>query len=113
MSAVWLAEDEILGRQVAVKLLHARRLESEDAVERFEREARTLASLAHPGIVTVIDRGEHDGRPFIVFEYVPGSDLRTLIAEQGPLEPVLALTICREVADALGYAHAHGVIHRD
>jgi serine/threonine-protein kinase len=113
MSAVWLAEDSVLDRQVAVKLLHARRLESEDAVERFEREARTLASLAHPGIVTVIDRGEHDGRPFIVFEYVPGSDLRTLIAEQGPLEPVVALTICREVADALGYAHAHGVIHRD
>jgi serine/threonine-protein kinase len=113
MSAVWLAEDEILGREVAVKLLHVRRLESEDAVERFEREARTLAALAHPGIVTVIDRGEHDGRPYIVFEYVRGEDLRERIASRGRLEPPVAIAICRQVADALSYAHAHGVIHRD
>jgi eukaryotic-like serine/threonine-protein kinase len=113
MSAVWLAWDGELEREVAVKILHSRRLESADAVERFEREARTLASLAHPGIVTVIDRGEEDGRPFIVFEYVRGPDLRTRIAERGGLEPAEAYAVCSQVADALAYAHDQGVIHRD
>src|SRR5919205_59716 len=86
-------EDAVLERDVAVKLLHARRLESIEAVERFEREARTLAALAHPGIVTVIDRGEDHGRPFIVFEYVRGEDLRERIAEEGPLDVAVALAI--------------------
>jgi serine/threonine-protein kinase len=113
MSAVWLARDLELPRDVAVKILHARRLESADAVERFEREARTLAGLAHPGIVTVIDRGEHDGRPFIVFEHVNGQDLRARIAARGHLKPAEALAICSQVADALAYAHRQGVIHRD
>jgi serine/threonine-protein kinase len=113
MSAVWLAHDLELPRDVAVKILHARRLESADAVERFEREARTLAGLAHPGIVTVIDRGEHDGRPFIVFEHVSGQDLRARITARGRLKPAEALAICAQVADALAYAHRQGVIHRD
>src|SRR5690349_22612117 len=113
MSAVWLARDVELERDVAVKILHARRLESADAVERFEREARTLAGLAHPGIVTVIDRGEHDARPFIVFEHVSGQDLRARIAARGHLKPAEALAICAQVADALAYAHRQGVIHRD
>ena len=91
MSAVWLARDDVLDRDVAVKMLHIRRLESAEAVERFEREARTLASLTHPGIVTVIDRGDDHGRPFIVFEYVRGRDLREQIADAGrlPLDDVL------------------------
>ena len=90
MSAVWLARDDVLDRDVAVKMLHIRRLESAEAVERFEREARTLASLTHPGIVTVIDRGDDHGRPFIVFEYVRGRDLRERIADEGrlPLDDV-------------------------
>ena len=83
MSSVWLAQDLVLQREVAIKLLHARRLTSAGAVERFEREARTLAALAHPGIVTVIDRGEEGERPFIVFEHVAGEDLRTRIARDG------------------------------
>ena len=113
MSSVWEAYDEELGRPVAIKLLHARRLESADAVDRFEREARTLALFAHPGIVTVIDRGETDGRPFIVCELVHGRDLHERIALEGPLPLAEALAIAVQVADALAYAHERGVIHRD
>ncbi|MDX6562949.1 MAG: eukaryotic-like serine/threonine-protein kinase [Gaiellales bacterium] len=113
MSSVWQAYDEELGRPVAIKLLHARRLESADSVDRFEREARTLALLAHPGIVTVIDRGETDGRPFIVCELVDGRDLHERIALEGPLPIAEALAIAVQIAAALAYAHERGVIHRD
>ncbi len=113
MSSVWQAYDEELGRPVAIKLLHARRLESADSVDRFEREARTLALLAHPGIVTVIDRGEADGRPFIVCELVNGQDLHERIAVEGRLPIAEALAIAVQVASALAYAHERGVIHRD
>src|SRR5260221_14116688 len=74
MSSVWQAYDEELGRPVAIKLLHTRRLESADSVDRFQREARTLALLAHPRLVTGIDRGETEGRPFIFCELVGGHD---------------------------------------
>ena len=113
MSAVWLARDDVLDRDVAVKMLHIRRLESAEAVERFEREARTLASLAHPGIVTVIDRGDDHGRPFIVFEYVRGRDLRERIDDEGRLPLADVVVLGEQIADALAYAHARGVIHRD
>ena len=113
MSSVWQAYDEELGRPVAIKLLHARRLESAESVDRFEREARTLALLAHPGIVTVIDRGESDGRPFIVCELVNGRDLHERIALEGALPIPEALAIAVQVAAALAYAHERGVIHRD
>ena len=113
MSSVWQAYDEELGRAVAIKLLHTRRLESADSVDRFEREARTLALLAHPGIVTVIDRGETDGRPFIVCELVNGRDLHERIALEGRLPIAEALAIAVQVASALAYAHERGVIHRD
>ena len=113
MSSVWQAYDEELGRPVAIKLLHARRLESADSVDRFEREARTLALLAHPGIVTVIDRGETDGRPFIVCELVDGHDLHERISLEGRLPLAEALAIAVQVAAALDYAHKRGVVHRD
>jgi serine/threonine-protein kinase len=113
MSSVWQAYDEELGRPVAIKLLHARRLESADSVDRFEREARTLALLAHPGIVTVIDRGETDGRPFIVCELVDGRDLHERISLEGRLPIAEALAIAVQVAAALAYAHDRGVVHRD
>jgi predicted Ser/Thr protein kinase len=113
MSSVWQAYDEELGRPVAIKLLHARRLESADSVDRFEREARTLALLAHPGIVTVIDRGETDGRPFIVCELVEGRDLHERISLEGRLPVAEALAIAVQVAGALAYAHERGIVHRD
>jgi hypothetical protein len=113
MSSVWQAYDEELGRPVAIKLLHARRLESADSVDRFEREARTLALLTHPGIVTVIDRGETDGRPFIVCELVHGRDLHERISLEGSLPVAEALAIAVQIASALAYAHERGVIHRD
>jgi serine/threonine-protein kinase len=113
MSSVWQAYDEELGRPVAIKLLHTRRLESADSVDRFEREARTLALLTHPGIVTVIDRGETDGRPFIVCELVDGRDLHERISLEGSLPVAEALAIAVQIASALAYAHERGVIHRD
>ena len=112
-SSVWLAQDEELMRPVTLKWLHHKRATSPDAVSRFEREARTLASLTHPGIVTVIDRGEWDGRPFIVCEYVDGTDLAHHIAQATHLAVPEALAIGSQIAEALAYAHERGVIHRD
>src|SRR3978361_1413063 len=111
MSSVGQAYEEERGRPVAIKLLHTRRLESADSVDRFEREARTLALLTHPGIVTVIDRGETDGRAFIVCELVDGRDLHERISLEGSLPVAEALAIAVQVAAALAYAHARGVIH--
>ena len=79
MSSVFKAHDRLLDRNVALKILHEHHLEDEDYVERFRREARTVAQLSHPNIVTVIDRGETDGRPFIVFEYVDGENLNEML----------------------------------
>ena len=78
MSSVYRARDTLLERDVALKIMHEHHLEDGEYVERFQREARTVAQLSHPNIVTVIDRGEVDGRPFIVFEYVDGDTLDKL-----------------------------------
>ena len=83
MSSVYRARDRLLERQVAIKVLHEHYSRDDDYVERFRREARAAAKLSHPNIVTVIDRGEADGRQFIVFEYVDGENLKQLVAEQG------------------------------
>src|SRR3954452_13275252 len=76
MSSVFRAHDTLLDRKVALKVLHEQYTEDEEYVERFRREARAVARLSHPNIVTVIDRGEADGRQFIVFEYVDGENLK-------------------------------------
>src|SRR5947207_8008271 len=85
MSNVFRAHDRLLERTVALKILHEQFTRDEDYVERFRREARAVAQLAHPNIVTVIDRGEQEGRQFIVFEYVDGENLKDL-SNRGPLE---------------------------
>ena len=112
MSSVYRAHDTLLERDVALKVLHEHHLEDEEYVERFRREARAVAQLAHPNIVTVIDRGEDGGRQFIVFEHVAGETLHDVL-HAGPLDVRRALEVTIAVARGLAYAHAHGIVHRD
>ena len=112
MSNVFRAHDRLLERTVALKILHEQYTRDEDYVERFRREARAVAQLTHPNIVTVIDRGEQDGRQFIVFEYVDGENLKELSA-RGPLDAGEAIRLALQVAHALSFAHARGLVHRD
>jgi eukaryotic-like serine/threonine-protein kinase len=113
MADVFLAEDEQLGRKVAVKLLHRRFAEDPGFVERFRREARAAAGLQHPNVVGVYDRGSYDGTYYIAMEYVPGRTLKQLIRQEAPLDPVRAIDIAIQILKAARFAHRHGVIHRD
>jgi len=113
MSTVFCAHDLQLDRRVALKILHPRFAGDGEYVERFRREARSAAQLAHPNIVTVIDRGEDDGRQFIVFEYVSGENLKELIVRSGALPLERAVELAIVVADGLAFAHDHGLVHRD
>ena len=113
MSSVYRAHDSLLERHVALKILHEQYSGDKDFVERFKREARTVAQLQHPNIVTVIDRGEEDGRQYIVFEYVDGENLKELVVRKGRLDIREALEIALEVARGLAFAHENGLIHRD
>jgi eukaryotic-like serine/threonine-protein kinase len=112
MSSVYRAHDTLLERDVALKILHEHHHEDEEYVERFRREARAVAQLSHPNIVTVIDRGEADGRQFIVFEYVEGRTLKDVV-DAGPLDVAEALGVTIAIARGLGFAHEHGIVHRD
>jgi serine/threonine-protein kinase len=112
MSNVFRAHDRLLERDVAIKILHEQYTRDDDYVERFRREARAVAKLAHPNIVTVIDRGEQDGRQFIVFEYVEGQNLKDL-TRAGPLDVREAVGLTLQVARALSFAHDRGLVHRD
>jgi eukaryotic-like serine/threonine-protein kinase len=114
MSNVFRARDRLLERRVALKILHERYAADQEFLERFRREARAVARLSHPNIVTVIDRGEGaDGRQFIVFEYLPGRTLKDLVVETGPLPVARALELAIEIASGLAFAHQHGLVHRD
>ncbi len=113
MADVYLAEDQLLGRSLAVKVLHHHFAEDQEFVERFRREASSAAGLSHPNIVGIFDRGEWDGTYYIAMEYVPGRSLKALVREQGPLEPVVAIDIVTQILQAARFAHARGVIHRD
>ncbi len=112
MSNVFRAHDRLLERTVALKILHEQYTRDEDYVERFRREARAVAQLSHPNIVTVIDRGEQEGRQFIVFEYIDGENLKEL-SNRGPLDVHEALRLSLQVARALSFAHERGLVHRD
>jgi serine/threonine-protein kinase len=113
MSSVWKADDRLLDRTVAIKVLHEQFTQDEEYVERFRREARSVAQLSHPNIVTVIDRGEEGGRQYIVFECVEGENLKQLIERSGPLPVRDALLLALQMARALSFAHGRGLIHRD
>src|SRR6059058_2580870 len=113
MSSVYRAHDKLLERTVALKILHEQFTRDDAYVERFRREARAVAQLAHPNIVTVIDRGEQDGRQFIVFEYVDGMNLKELLDQEGPLDPREAIELALQVARGLSFAHENGLVHRD
>jgi beta-lactam-binding protein with PASTA domain/predicted Ser/Thr protein kinase len=113
MADVYLARDQLLGRQVAVKLLHHRFAEDQEFVERFRREASSAASLSHPNVVAIFDRGEWDGTYYIAMEYLPGRSLKAVVREQGPLEPAAAIDIVIQILQAARFAHRRGVIHRD
>jgi serine/threonine-protein kinase len=113
MSSVYKARDRLLERHVALKILHERFTSDDEFVERFKREARAVAQLSHPNIVTVIDRGEDAGRQYIVFEYIDGQNLKELVVRHGRLSVPEALELGAQMARALAFAHEHGLIHRD
>jgi tRNA A-37 threonylcarbamoyl transferase component Bud32 len=113
MSTVYRAFDVNLERQVAIKLLHREMSADSDQLERFRREARAVAQLSHPHIVGVIDAGEDEARPYIVFEYVEGETLKDRIRELGRLPVDESIAYAIEIARALGCAHSHGIVHRD
>ncbi len=113
MSTVYRALDETLERPVAVKLMNREVAADSDQLERFRREARAVAQLSHPHIVGVIDAGEDDGRPYIVFEYIEGETLKERIRRKGQLSIPEAVAYSIEIARALGAAHARHIVHRD
>ena len=113
MSSVYRARDRLLERNVALKVMHPHYAEDEEYVERFRHEARSVAQLSHPHIVTVIDRGDDGGQQFIVFEYIDGENLKQLVERSGPLPTRRAVELALAIADALAFAHQHGLVHRD
>src|ERR1700733_3752915 len=113
MSTVYRALDETLQRQGAIKLLNREGASDSDQLERFRREARAVAQLSHPHIVGVIDAGEDENRPYIVFEYVEGETLKDRIRRMGRLPISEGVAYAIEIARALGAAHARHIVHRD
>jgi serine/threonine-protein kinase len=113
MGAVWRARDEVLGRPVAVKVLHERLAHDPDVLERFRLEAVAAARLSHPNVVRVFDTGIDDGVCFIVMELFEGTTLEDLLRSDGPLSPAEAARLMRSVLQGLAHAHGQGVIHRD
>ena len=113
MADVYLAQDQLLGREVAVKVLHHHFAEDQEFVERFRREASSAAGLSHPNIVGIFDRGEWNGTYYIAMEYVAGRSLKAIVREGGALDPAQAIDIVVQILRAARFAHKRGVIHRD
>ena len=113
MAAVWKANDLVLARAVAVKILRQDLAHEADVAERFHREAVAAAGLTHPHIISVFDSGTDDGLHFIVMEHFTGRSLWQVLAEEGPMEPQAATAVMLPVLDALEFAHQQGLVHRD
>src|SRR5687768_17261989 len=112
MAAVYLAEDDELGRRVAIKILNDRYANDELFVERFRREAKSAAGLSHPNIVSVYDRGEAEGTYYIAMEVIEGRSLKEIIITRGALPIDKALGYARQLLDALRFAHRNGIFYR-
>src|SRR6185295_19392085 len=112
MGEVYLAEDVRLGRKVALKVLPADLAHEPTQLARFQHEARALAAISHPNIVTIYSVEEQDGLPFLTMELVEGRRLSELISPQG-MSPGQLLDVATQLADGLAAAHEHGVLHRD
>lgn len=113
MADVYLANDRLLGRQVALKILSTRYAHDEQFVERFRREASSAASLNHPNVVQIYDRGEAEGTYYIAMEYLEGRSLKEIILKDAPLSSGLLISISVQILEALRFAHCRDVIHRD
>ena len=113
MADVYRAEDTHLGREIALKVLHRRFAQDAEFVERFRREARSAAGLQHPNVVGVYDRGDHEGTYYIAMEHLKGSSLKEIVDAEAPLDQIRAIDYGVQILAAAGFAHRHGVIHRD
>jgi len=113
MADVYLAEDQELGRRVAIKILNDRHAADDSFIERFRREAKNAAGLSHPNIVSIYDRGEAEGTYYIAMEYLDGRSLKELIVGRGPAPVKTAIDYARQILAAVGFAHKHGIVHRD
>jgi serine/threonine-protein kinase len=113
MADVYAAEDTHLGREVALKVLHRRFAQDQEFVERFRREAKAAAGLSHPNVVGVFDRGEHEGTYYIAMEYLTGRTLKEIVGSEAPLDQQRVVDLGVQILHAAGFAHRHGVIHRD
>src|ERR687884_1194116 len=113
MADVYLAEDQELGRRVAIKILNDRHAADDSFIERFRREAKNAAGLSHPNIVSIYDRGEAEGTYYIAMEYLDGRSLKELIVGRGPAPVSVAIDYARQILSALRFAHRNGIVHRD
>jgi len=113
MADVYCAQDEHLGREVALKVLHRRFAQDAEFVERFRREASAAAGLQHAHVVGVYDRGQHDGTYYIAMEYLRGRTLKEIVTHEAPLDQLRAIGLGVQILQAAGFAHRNGVVHRD
>lgn len=113
MALVYKAQDLLLNRNVAIKVLRQQFVHDEEFIRRFRREAQSAASLSHPNVVSIYDVGQEDDVHYIVMEYVEGKNLNEIIKERAPLQVDEAVHIASQIADALDHAHHNQIIHRD
>jgi len=113
MATVYLAQDLLLGREVALKMLHAHLINSPESVQRFQGEAHAVASISHENVVRIFDSGREKSRPYLVMEFIQGMTLKDIFDRYGSIPNMVVVEICRQILLGLVCAHGRGVIHRD